>query len=135
MIDIVCVLLECSLRATRHLAVFVEFTLSNRCWTRPEEDVAANELAFLDALKGLVVARKCVCQFHIEDGIIIICNQAKNELYSLRAGGVGGSHIRLELSDIWVNKVIQASDIVIYFNQEQQKNWGGEKLLITYIPT
>lgn len=90
MIDIVCVLLECSLRATRHLAVFVEFTLSNRCWTRPEEDVAANELAFLDALKGLVVARKCVCQFHIEDGIIIICNQAKNELYSLRAGGVGG---------------------------------------------
>jgi len=28
---------------------------------RPEEDMAAEELTFLDALKGLVVARKYIC--------------------------------------------------------------------------
>jgi hypothetical protein len=48
--------------------------------SRPEEDVAADELSFLNALKGLVVARKYTCQFDIGNSIIIICNQVKNEL-------------------------------------------------------
>ena len=46
--------------------------------SRPEEDEAADELTFLDALKGVVVARKYMCQFDTEDSIIIICNQVKN---------------------------------------------------------
>jgi hypothetical protein len=54
---------------------------------RPEENVAADELIFLYVLKGLVVARKYMCQFDIEDSIVIICNRAKNELYNFRAGG------------------------------------------------
>jgi hypothetical protein len=53
--------------------------------SRPEEDVAANELTFLDALKGLAVARRYMCQFDIED--IVICSLVKNELYILRVGG------------------------------------------------
>jgi hypothetical protein len=58
--------------------------------SRPEKDVATDELIFLDALKGLVVARKYMCQFDIVNSIIIICNQVKYELYSLRAGGERG---------------------------------------------
>lgn len=53
----------------------------------PEEDVASDELTFLDELKGFVVARKYMFQFDTKESIIIICNQVKNELYSLRAGG------------------------------------------------
>ena len=48
--------------------------------SRPEEDVTADELIFLDALEGLVVARKYICQFDIEDSIVVFCNQVKNEL-------------------------------------------------------
>ena len=66
--------------------------------SRPEEDVAADELTFLDALKGLVVARKYMCQFDIEDSIIIICIQVKYELYSLRAVGWGGRQHFLTVS-------------------------------------
>jgi hypothetical protein len=58
--------------------------------TRPEEEpekekkVAEDRTTFLDALKGLEVDRKYVCQFGTDYSIIVLCNTVENELYRLR---------------------------------------------------
>jgi hypothetical protein len=58
-----------------------------------EEEVAEYKAAFLDALKGLEAARKCMYQFDAE---AVLSYEVENELYTLRAqceeggGGIGG---------------------------------------------
>jgi hypothetical protein len=51
--------------------------------TRPEEEeeVIEHKATFLDALKGLEAARKYICRFDMENNIIVMCNEAENELY------------------------------------------------------
>lgn len=43
-----------------------------------EEEDAEDKMTFLNTLKGLEEARKYVCQFDIEDNIIIMRNKLKN---------------------------------------------------------
>jgi hypothetical protein len=62
-------------------------------FTRPqeepeeEEEVAEHKATFLDAEKGLEAAREHICQFDIENNIIVMFNKVENELYRLRAPG------------------------------------------------
>jgi hypothetical protein len=58
--------------------------------TRPEEEkeeVAEYKATFLDALKGLEAARKCIHQFDTENDVPVMCIKVENELYGLRAQG------------------------------------------------
>jgi hypothetical protein len=56
--------------------------------TRPEEEeVSEHKATFLDALKGLEVSRRYMCQFDTENNIIVMCNKVENELYTSRAQG------------------------------------------------
>jgi hypothetical protein len=50
--------------------------------TRPEEEeeVAEHKATFLDALKGLEAAGRCMCQFHTENSIVVMSNRVENEL-------------------------------------------------------
>lgn len=50
-----------------------------------EEEVAEDNVTFLDALKGLEVVRTYMCQFDIEDSIIVLCNKLENEVCRWRA--------------------------------------------------
>jgi hypothetical protein len=52
----------------------------------PEEEAAEDKTTFLDALKELDAARKCMYQFDTEDNIILTCNKLENELHRLRTG-------------------------------------------------
>jgi hypothetical protein len=45
---------------------------------KEEEEVAENKATFLDALKGLEAARKCMCQFDTDKSIPVICMNIKN---------------------------------------------------------
>ena len=46
-----------------------------------EEEVAEDKVTFLDAGKGLEVARKYMCRFDTVDNIIIRWNKLQNELH------------------------------------------------------
>jgi hypothetical protein len=46
-----------------------------------EEEVAEDKVTFLDAGKGLEVARKYMCRFDPVDNIIIRWNKLQNELH------------------------------------------------------
>jgi len=55
--------------------------------TRPEEELEQEEekvtediVTFLDALKGLEVVRMYICQFDIEDSVIVLCSKLENEV-------------------------------------------------------
>jgi hypothetical protein len=39
----------------------------------------------LEALKGLAAAGKYTCQLDMENNIIVLCNEAENQLYRLTA--------------------------------------------------
>jgi hypothetical protein len=73
--------LECSLRTTQHVTVFSKFRLSTR--PEEEEEVAEYKATFLDVLKRLKAARKCMCQFDTENNIILMCNKCSIQTESL----------------------------------------------------
>jgi hypothetical protein len=84
---------EFSLRITEHVRVLLRFCgiqsvdqVLDHHLTRPEEEeeVSEHKATFLDALKGLEAARKCMCQFATENSIIIMCIEVESELYRLR---------------------------------------------------
>jgi hypothetical protein len=80
-------LLECSLRTTQYVTVLVGFVESSALTTldqhstrleeETEEEVAECKATFLDALKGLEVARKYMCQYGTENNVIVMCNRVK----------------------------------------------------------
>jgi hypothetical protein len=49
------------------------------------EKVAEHKATFLDALKGLEVARQYLCQFDTKKNIVVICRKVESELFRLRA--------------------------------------------------
>jgi hypothetical protein len=59
--------------------------VSDQHLTRPEEEgeVAEHKAAFLDALKGLEAARRCMCHFDTENSIVVTSNRVDNELCEL----------------------------------------------------
>jgi hypothetical protein len=50
-----------------------------------EEEVAEHKATFLDAVKGLEAARKCICHFDTKNNISVMCNKVENVLNGLRA--------------------------------------------------
>jgi hypothetical protein len=50
-----------------------------------EEEVAEDNVTFLDALKGLEVVRMYICQFDVEDSIIVLFSKLEIEVYRWRA--------------------------------------------------
>ena len=64
----------------------------NQQLTRSEEEeekeVPECKATLWDTLKGLEAARKCVCEFCVEDNLVVTCNRFENALYRLsRAWG------------------------------------------------
>jgi len=46
--------------------------------------VLEDKTTFLDAMKGLEAAWKCMCQFDTGDSITTACSKVENELYRFR---------------------------------------------------
>jgi hypothetical protein len=63
--------------------------------TRPEKEAKENEeegaedkkVTFVDAVNGLAAARKCVCEFEVENNINVVCNKVEYKPYRLRTQG------------------------------------------------